>query len=95
MRATAKSRAPSPWSLLSVKTISVADAKANFSSVLNGVEQKKTPVTILRRGVPVAQIVPLAAPPIRLWLTARCAVQFRSSATSSVPPESSGQHGDE
>jgi prevent-host-death family protein len=44
----------------SVKTISVADAKANFSSVLNGVEQKKTPVTILRRGVPIAQIVPIA-----------------------------------
>ena len=43
----------------SVKTISVAHAKANLSSVLNGVEQKKTPVTILRRGVPIAQIVPI------------------------------------
>jgi prevent-host-death family protein len=43
----------------SAKTISVADAKAHFSSLLSGVEQKKMPITILRRGIPIAQIVPI------------------------------------
>jgi prevent-host-death family protein len=45
--------------LAPAKTISVAKAKANLSSVLNGVEKKKTAVTILRRGIPVARIVPI------------------------------------
>jgi len=44
------------------EAVSVADAKANFSSVLSRVEKRRLPVTILRRGVPVAQIVPLAQP---------------------------------
>jgi len=44
------------------ETISVADAKSNFSSVLSRVEKRRLPVTILRRGVPVAQIVPLTPP---------------------------------
>lgn len=39
-------------------TVSIADAKANFSSIISRVEQKHSPVTILRRGKPVAQIVP-------------------------------------
>jgi prevent-host-death family protein len=53
----------SPSSIVSpAKTISVAKAKANLSSVLTGVEKKKTAVTILRRGVPVAQIIPIADP---------------------------------
>ena len=40
--------------------LSVAEAKAHFSSVVSGVQQTRTPVTILRRGVPVAAIVPIA-----------------------------------
>ena len=40
-------------------TISVAEAKANFSSLIKTVQKKHGPVTILRRGVPVAQIIPL------------------------------------
>ncbi len=40
-------------------TISVADAKAHLSSVLSSVEKKKKPITIHRRGIPVAQIVPI------------------------------------
>jgi len=43
-------------------SISVADAKAHFSAVLLGVEEKKRPVTILRRGVPIAQIIPISTP---------------------------------
>jgi prevent-host-death family protein len=38
--------------------LSLAQAKATFSAVVNSVEQKRRPITILRRGVPVAQIVP-------------------------------------
>jgi prevent-host-death family protein len=59
----------------SVKTISVADAKANLSSVLNGVQQKKTPVTILRRGVPIAQIVPFAPTDASLYGSMRGTVR--------------------
>ena len=40
-------------------TLSLAEAKAHFSSVVAGVQQTRTPVTILRRGVPVAEIVPV------------------------------------
>ena len=47
---------------LVVSAVSVADAKSNFSSVLSRVETKRLPVTILRRGKPIAQIVPIAAP---------------------------------
>jgi prevent-host-death family protein len=59
----------------SIKTISVADAKANLSSVLNGVQQKKTPVTILRRGIPIAQIVPFAPADASLYGSMRGTVQ--------------------
>ena len=38
--------------------MSVAEAKANLSSIISGVEKKLNPVTISRRGVPVAQIIP-------------------------------------
>ncbi len=39
--------------------ISVAHAKAHFSEVVSGVEQRRQPVTIVRRGKPVAQIIPI------------------------------------
>ena len=39
--------------------LSLADAKAHFSSVVAGVQRTRTPVTILRRGIPVAEIVPI------------------------------------
>jgi prevent-host-death family protein len=50
-------RQKSPSSL--AHNVSVAEAKSNFSSIVKGVEKKQVPVTILRRGVPVAQVVPL------------------------------------
>ena len=40
-------------------TMSVADAKAHFSSVISGVSKKRTSVTILKRGIPVAEIIPI------------------------------------
>lgn len=46
--------------LAASQTLSLAEAKAHFSSVVSGVQQTRTPVTILRRGVPVAAIVPIA-----------------------------------
>jgi prevent-host-death family protein len=44
------------------KSVSIADAKATFSSLVTRVETKRLPVTILRRGVPVAQIIPIDQP---------------------------------
>ena len=49
-------------------TMSIAQAKANFSSLITGVEQKHAPVTILRRGVPVAQIVPFPSNPRKSFI---------------------------
>lgn len=40
--------------------ISVAEAKAHLSSVIAKVEKRRRPVTILRRGRPVVQIVPVS-----------------------------------
>jgi prevent-host-death family protein len=40
-------------------TVSLAKAKATLSAVIDSVEQRRIPVTILRRGVPVAQIIPM------------------------------------
>lgn len=47
----------------SATAVSVAEAKATLSAVVHRVEQKRVPVTILRRGVPVAQIIPFPATP--------------------------------
>ncbi len=41
----------------------LAKIKATLSAVVDGVEQKRIPVTILRRGVPVAQIIPFPDTP--------------------------------
>lgn len=40
-------------------SLPLAKVKATLSAVVNIVEQKRIPVTILRRGVPVARIVPV------------------------------------
>ena len=44
-------------------SLSLAKAKATLSAVVDTVEQKRTPITILRRGVPVAQIIPFPETP--------------------------------
>ena len=44
------------------RAVSIADAKATFSSLITRVETKRLPITILRRGVPVAQITPIDQP---------------------------------
>ena len=44
--------------------MSIAEAKANFSTLITRVEKKHGPVTILRRGVPVAQIIPVPSIPV-------------------------------
>ncbi len=44
----------------SSKSVSIAYAKAHFSSVLSGVQKRRAAVTVLRRGIPVAQIIPVA-----------------------------------
>ncbi len=51
--------------IVSDKTVSVAKAKAELSALITRVETKQDSVTILRRGVPVAQIIPFPAPPRR------------------------------
>ncbi len=44
-------------------TVSLAKAKATFSAVIDGVEHRRIAVTILRRGIPVAQIIPFPETP--------------------------------
>ena len=49
-------------------SLPLAKIKAHLSAVVDAVEQKRIPVTILRRGVPVAQIIPFPStprPPLR------------------------------
>jgi prevent-host-death family protein len=46
------------------QAVSIAHAKANFSSLVTGVQNRRGAVTILRRGVPVAQIVPISESPV-------------------------------
>lgn len=48
----------------SAPSLPLAKVKATLSAVIDGVEQKRIPVIILRRGVPVAQIIPLSAAPV-------------------------------
>lgn len=43
----------------SSSAISVAEAKAHLSSVIAKVERRRRPVTILRRGRPIVQIIPV------------------------------------
>jgi prevent-host-death family protein len=40
------------------ESASIADAKANFSSIINTVERSRAEVIVMRRGTPVAKIVP-------------------------------------
>jgi prevent-host-death family protein len=47
--------------------MSVAKAKANFSSLITGVQKKRGSVTILRRGIPVAKLVPIEDKPFSLY----------------------------
>lgn len=74
MRSAGKSlKHSSPF--VTASTISVAEAKANFSSVLSNVERGRTPVTILRRGQPIAQIIPLNTEPASLYGSMRGTVR--------------------
>jgi prevent-host-death family protein len=41
-------------------TSSIAEAKANLSSIVKSVEKNRLEVTLLRRGTPIAKIVPIA-----------------------------------
>jgi prevent-host-death family protein len=60
-RPTANPKAPPQKSLPYVgKMSSVASAKANLSALLKSVEKNREEVTLLRRGIPVARIVPIA-----------------------------------
>ncbi len=49
------------------RTMSIAEAKANFSSLITRVEQKHGAITILRRGVPVARVIPINDEPHSLY----------------------------
>jgi prevent-host-death family protein len=58
------------------KSVSIADAKATLSSLVTRVQTKRLPITILRRGVPVAQITPIDQPkPPSLYGSMRGTVQ--------------------
>jgi prevent-host-death family protein len=56
--------------------VSIAEAKANLSSIVKSVQKKRTAITILRRGVPVATITPIApTEPTSLYGSMRGTVQ--------------------
>ena len=57
MGSTLRKKSPKP-----ARVMSVAAAKAHFSSVIAGVQEQRNSVTILKRGVPVAEIIPVAEP---------------------------------
>ena len=59
----------------SPKSVSIAYAKAHFSSMVSGVQKKRSAITVLRRGVPVAQIVPLSDTPTPLFGSMQGTVQ--------------------
>jgi prevent-host-death family protein len=40
------------------ESASIAEAKANFSSIINNVERSRAEIIVMRRGTPVAKIVP-------------------------------------
>ncbi len=52
-------RVPTTSAARNGASFSIADAKAHFSEVVSTVEQRRQPVIILRRGRPIAQIVPM------------------------------------
>ena len=55
--------------------VSVAYAKAHFSSMISGVQKKRTAITVLRRGIPIAQIIPVSDTPPSLFGSMRGSVQ--------------------
>ena len=59
MENSAAARARLATAVRNDASFSIADAKAHFSEVVSTVEQRRQPVTILRRGRPIAQIVPM------------------------------------
>jgi prevent-host-death family protein len=60
MPATPKRKSSKANRPTSPETMSVAEAKTHFSSVIAGVHKKRSSVTILKRGVPVAEIIPIS-----------------------------------
>jgi len=55
---TSQSKLPLSRVKVKRKGTSIAEAKANFSSIINTVEQSRAEIIVMRRGTPVAKIVP-------------------------------------
>ncbi len=49
------------------QSFSIADAKAHFSEVVSTVERRRQPITIMRRGRAIAQIIPMQDQPSSLY----------------------------
>ena len=71
----AKKSTPKAIDFESPKSVSIAYAKAHFSSMVSAVHKKRSAITVLRRGVPIAQIVPLSDTPTSLFGSMRGTVQ--------------------
>ncbi len=50
-----------------IPAFSIAEAKARFSEVVSTVEKRRQPITLLRRGRAIAQIVPMQDQPSSLY----------------------------
>jgi prevent-host-death family protein len=62
------------WSdevVMKKRTIAATQFKAECLSLLDEIERGQTEITVTRRGVPVARLVPLEASPQRRKLTGR------------------------
>ncbi len=59
---------------------SIAEAKAQLSAIVQMVENGEA-VTITKRGIPVAKIVPVKAPPMKPKLDLEALRAFRDSIT--------------
>ncbi len=69
-------------------SLPLAKVKATLSAVVNRVEQKRVPVTILRRGTPVAQIIPFPDTPApRLRGSMRGTARELGDIVSPIAPE--------
>jgi prevent-host-death family protein len=58
------------------KQISASELKTHCSSVLEALERERTPVTITRRGRPIARLVPVEEEPRTLFGFARGTVSI-------------------
>jgi prevent-host-death family protein len=72
---------------MSKSVVSTSELKARCSEVVSRVERTRAPVTITKRGRPVAVIVPLATAPVNLFGVARGVITVRGDLVAPLDVE--------